>query len=166
MPPGSRPENEAGESGRIHPCPTCQIIGRGILEAACAFGSRVEANEGLAEFVCSDHLPLIVGYTAPRHLARWLEACFDAAPGLTAPCSLCAAAAAAAASFSEESPDEFSCASHGGSDGPARLAVRRELRKIAEGERLPESDERRVLRTALILFASVRGSSVFVSRLE
>ena len=166
MLPKSHPELERPEIERIRPCPACQAIARSILEAASAFGAFVEANPGSAERVCAEHLPLVVGYTAPRQLARWLAACLDPAPHSAAPCSLCRAGDLAAAAVSARAADDFSCASHGGPNERGRAAVRRALQRIANGERLSESDERRVLRTALVLSASVRGTSVFVSRLE
>jgi hypothetical protein len=166
MSPGNQPEAGRRDIQRIWPCRSCQTVARAILGAACAFGASVEANGDNAELVCADHLPLVVGYTAPRHLARWLAACLDPAPHSTAVCSLCRASNLAAATLSGKPTDDFSCASHGGTNGSGPATVRRALLGIATGERLTESDERRLLRTALVLFASVRGTSVFVSRLE
>ena len=166
MPPGSRLGIRNPEIERIHPCIACQSLARAVLEAASMFGSRVEASGGIAEQVCPDHLPLVVGYTAPRQLARWLAACLDPAPHATEPCSLCKANDIEVARFSGRSADEFRCTNHGGGNGPGPAAARRALQRIASGERLLESQERRVPRTALVLFASVRGTSVFVSRLD
>jgi hypothetical protein len=44
--------------------------------------------------------------------------------------------------------------------------VTRELERIAIGEKLPDDDERRILRAALVLYASIRGTSVFIPRIE
>lgn len=166
MPPESRLGVRNLEIERIRPCRACQSLARAILEAASVFGSRVEANGGTAEQVCPDHLPLVVGYTGPRPLARWLSNCLDPSPHSTEPCSLCRATDLARAMLPRRAIDEFCCTSHGGGNGPGPEAVGRALRRIADGERLLESQERMVLRTALVLFSSVRGTSVFVSRLD
>ena len=58
------------------------------------------------------------------------------------------------------------CDEHGGEESAFPDSLRKPLSRIADGARLEMDEERRILRTALVLYASVRGTSAFIPRID
>jgi len=154
------------------PCSPCQAIAKALVDAAAQFGARIVAGDRTA-VLCADHLPLVVGLTAPRQLASWLAAALDgpASPqhrdlGPFAACLLCMVERDARARTAEPA-NGVTCEAHGGSmESPDARQLRRDLERVASGAPLAVGDDLRILRTALVSYASVRGTAAFVPRLE
>jgi hypothetical protein len=70
------PQDRTISPPRIAPCAACDRLAGALLEDVRGIGARVaRAGEGWrVERVCPTHLPLVVGFTAPRELAKWLWA--------------------------------------------------------------------------------------------
>jgi hypothetical protein len=119
--------------------------------------------------VCATHLPLVVGFTAPRELAKWLRAILTARSAdpdafEAWPCPLCEIERVARASGTPVRTGGFGCPVHGGSADNRPLLDA--LERIAGGEKDDEAHERRVLRAALVLYFSLRGTSAFLPRID
>lgn len=153
-------------------CPACNRIVRALIGAAQKFGLAASQERSASERVCADHLPLVVGFTAPRVLGKWLlwalesrnggHAAFD-----TLPCVLCQAEAEVdeeARGIAAANP--CACLAHGGRDELALSVLREPLARIAAGERIGVEEERTALRAGLVAYASLRGSAAFIPRIE
>jgi hypothetical protein len=154
----------------LEACSVCQRIARAVVNAARLFGARVGGAHSPPERVCDDHLPLIVGFMAPRELSSWLVRSLEAIESDPSGfdrkiCPLCEAEETARHSESGIPATGLTCGTHGGGRR-SHAIVTRELERIAIGEKLPDDDERRILRAALVLYASIRGTSVFIPRIE
>ncbi|HEY7113577.1 MAG TPA: hypothetical protein VIA45_11655 [Thermoanaerobaculia bacterium] len=148
------------------PCAVCNGIARALIRESQQFGSRVARTTAIAERVCNAHLPLVVGMTDPRNLARWLrqalrEPCLDGAP-----CSLCVVEDKARADLASLPSGAMSCRQHGGVAPASMERLESWLDRIAASERLQPDIEHRVLRTALVLYASTLGTSAYVPRID
>jgi hypothetical protein len=152
------------------PCPRCQTIARATIRAAQVFGSRISEDNAVAEYICAKHLPIIVGLTAPRELAKWLLLALEAErrDDPSRGNQLCALCVAANDSDPDTAPPPAGaafCRDHARGEGAERL-VRPYLDRIAAGEHLKPDVERAVLRSALVLYASVRGTTAFVQSID
>jgi hypothetical protein len=152
------------------PCPVCQRIARATIRAAQLFGSRIARENAVAEYVCAKHLPIIVGLTAPRELARWLLLALDATRREVPLrgnqlCALCEAANNSYAVTAPPPAGAVFCRDHARGEGAEQL-VRPYLDRIAAGEHLSPDVERAALRSALVLYASVRGTSAFIPSID
>jgi hypothetical protein len=155
----------------VDPCPACNRLARSLVQAAQVFGGNVAHGKRVSERVCADHLPLVVGFTAPRDLAKWLLSVLDGqrqdpsvSPGAT--CPLCEAQEEAREEARRFPVTPTTCAEHGGEPDAFPEDLRKALERITAGERLEMREERRALRTALVLYASLRGTSAFIPRID
>ena len=152
-------------------CGRCLFLARAIIREAQAFGARQTDAGGLQEGVCPDHLPLIVGMTAPRGLARWLRLGLQARSvrpdARTEPhCRLCLAEQRARRECASIETGPMACSEHGGVSAVSVEALSTWLDRIAAGERLAPDAEQAALRTALVLYASSRGTGAYIPRID
>ena len=155
----------------MDPCPACNRLARSLVEAAQVFGENVAREERASERVCANHLPLVVGFTAPRELAKWLLSVLGGmrqrpSASSDANCPLCEAQEQAREKVRRLPVTPTTCGEHGGNAGPSPEDLRNALERIAAGVRLEMGEERRALRTALVLYASLRGTSAFIPRID
>jgi hypothetical protein len=155
------------------PCTACDRVATVLIDFAHHFGARVakSARGSTAERICSTHLGLVVGFTAPRELARWLRGVLTARRAnpksfIDQPCSLCDIERREPASSSARAAGPFPCVEHGGGSGRDFEALLDALGRLAAGESVDEAEERRLLRTALVQYASLRGTSAFLPRID
>ena len=142
----------------FEPCPVCQRVSRRLVDQALDFTASV--GRGEYPLVCAAHLPLVFSSlshpTMSALLDRMLEeriTASDLAPGS---CRLCVIEADVTITVAETA-SQFLCPWHGGSRSTYVEAIRRQLARIVAGEKFVE--QRAIIRAALILYASVRGTS-------
>ena len=155
----------------MDPCPACNRLARSAIQAAQIFGETIARKETFSQRVCREHLPLVVGFTAPRELARWLLRALavrheDPSAFHNASCPLCDSQGAAREEARRLPVTPTTCDEHGGEESAFPDSLRKPLSRIADGARLEMDEERRILRTALVLYASVRGTSAFIPRID
>jgi hypothetical protein len=150
------------------PCPVCQTIARATIRAAQLFGSRIAREDAVAEFICAKHLPIIVGLTAPRELAKWLFLALEEAARIDTPvpagepCALCEAAKEVQDDAAPPTTGVVFCREHTRAGATGLQLVLPYLDRIAAGGHLSPDVERAALRSALVLYASVRGTTAFI----
>jgi len=137
-------------------CPVCYRLGTRLVDQALDMTAAITNGEFPA--ICDAHLPLVFSTLSYRTMAQWLEAMLDRGPS-SDPCSLCVTETDVTITPAEASND-FLCARHGGVRPENVALIRKHLARIAAGERFDQ--ERFVLRAALILHASVRGTAPMV----
>ncbi|HUJ15675.1 MAG TPA: hypothetical protein VL284_17945 [Thermoanaerobaculia bacterium] len=132
-------------------CPVCQRIAKRLVDRALDVTAAVDRGE--PPWICAPHLQLVISTLSHRTMAKWLSALLGMRDA--GDCPLCEI---------ERQPsgpaNEFACALHGGIAANTRAIVQRNLARIAAGERFDQ--DLFVLRAALILLASVRGTSPIV----
>lgn len=159
----------ATATGRVRCCGVCLRVARALIEDSTVFGSRIaqgKAGESGMR-ICDDHLPLVVGVTAPAQLAAWLLDAINAEVRSNRTCYLCETATLAEADALKETVFRgVACPKHGPADAAEAVRMKDLLVRIAAGERLLYSEELAALRAALIVYASIRGNQAHVLKLE
>lgn len=140
-------------------CPVCFQLAKRIVDKALDFSEAVTLGE--VPSLCTAHIPLVFSTLSYPTMARWLDAKLaELATGFSArECVLCAVETDVSI-FTVERANSFLCSQHGGVAPATLTAIRQYLARIATGERFDK--QRFVLRTALILLASVRGTAPMV----
>lgn len=102
----------------------CDRIAAALIDYVHHFGARVakSARNLPIERICSTHLGLVVGFTAPRELARWLRDVLAARRAdpqgfEDRPCPRCDIERRESAAPSARAAGPFACVEHGGGSG-------------------------------------------------
>jgi len=160
-------------SSRFIPCLACERVAGALVDFVHHFGARVakSAPGSFRERICPAHLGLVVGFTAPLQLAKWLREVLaerDRDPGGfdNRACPLCEIELRQSPNSSSGAAGPFACPEHGGAADRGFAELLDALDRLAAGETLDDAEERRLLRTALVQYASLRATSAFLPRIE
>jgi hypothetical protein len=166
-------ERAKSPSVKFTPCIACDRVAAALIDFAYHFGARVEksAAGSSTEWICPPHLGIVVGFTAPLQLAKWLRDVLtarrdDPRSFGDQPCPLCDIERRESANSSARPTGPFACGEHGGGSGRDFDALLDALGRFTAGEHVDETEERRLLRTALVRYASLRATSAFLPRID